>query len=48
MNLFLFEILLQNNDQEYLDKIFSSNQNDIKLAIKEKFIEWGEKDKIIE
>ena len=34
-----FEILLQNNDQEYLDKIFSSNQNDIKLAIKEKFIE---------
>ena len=34
-----FEILLQNNDQEYLDKIFSSNQNDIKLAIKEKFLE---------
>ena len=34
-----FEILLQNNDQEYLGKIFSSNQNDIKLAIKEKFLE---------
>ena len=34
-----FEILLQNNDQEYLNKIFSSNQNDIKLAIKEKFLE---------
>ena len=34
-----FEILLQNNDQEYIDKIFSSNQNDIKLAIKEKFLE---------
>ena len=34
-----FEILLQNNDQEYLGKIFSSSQNDIKLAIKEKFLE---------
>ena len=34
-----FEILLQNKDQEYLNKIFSSNQNDIKLAIKEKFLE---------
>ena len=34
-----FEILLQNNDQEYLDKIFSSNLNDIKLTIKEKFLE---------
>ena len=25
-----FEILLQNNEQDYVNKIFSSNQNEIK------------------
>ena len=34
-----FEILLQNNDQDYINKIFSSNQNQIKKTIEHKFFE---------
>ena len=34
-----FEILLQNNDQDYINKIFSSNQNEIKKTIEHKFFE---------
>ena len=34
-----FEILLQNSDNDYLNKILSSNQNDIINNIKEKFFE---------
>ena len=34
-----FEILLQNNDQDYVNKIFSSNQNEIKKTIERKFFE---------
>ena len=34
-----FEILLQNSDNDYLNKILSSNQNDIISSIKEKFFE---------
>ena len=34
-----FEILLQNSDNDYLNKILSSNQNDIIKNIKEKFFE---------
>ena len=34
-----FEILLQNSDNDYLNKILSSNQNDIISNIKEKFFE---------
>ena len=34
-----FEILLQNSDSDYLNKILSSNQNNIINAIKEKFFE---------
>ena len=34
-----FEVLLQNKDDQYLNKIFSSNQNVIKETIKEKFFE---------
>ena len=33
------EVLLQNDDKDYINKIFSSNQNEIKLAIQTKFIE---------
>ena len=33
------EVLLQNDDKDYINKIFSSNQNEIKLAIQKKFIE---------
>ena len=34
-----FEILLQNSNKDYLNKILSSNQNDISGTIKEKFFE---------
>ena len=34
-----FEVLLQNSDADYLNKIYSSNQSEIKNAIKEKFFE---------
>ena len=34
-----FEILLQNSDNDYLNKILSSNQNDIINTFKEKFFE---------
>ena len=34
-----FEILLQNSDSDYLNKILSSNQNDIINTLKEKFFE---------
>ena len=34
-----FEILLQNNDPEYLNKILSSNQNELSKAIENKFFE---------
>ena len=34
-----FEILLQNNDIEYLNKIFSSNQSEASKVIKDKFFE---------
>ena len=34
-----FEILLQNSDNDYLNKILSSNQNDIINILKEKFFE---------
>ena len=34
-----FEILLQSNDKNYLNQIFSSNQNKINEAIKNKFFE---------
>ena len=34
-----FETLLQNNDTEYLNKIFSSNQDEASKAIKDKFFE---------
>ena len=34
-----FEILLQNNDQDYIHKIFSSDQNEIKKIIENKFFE---------
>tara|TARA_B100001057_G_scaffold250170_1_gene250429 strand:- start:22758 stop:25295 length:2538 start_codon:yes stop_codon:yes gene_type:complete len=37
-----FEILLQNNDQDYINKIFSSNQNEIKKTIEHKFFEKRE------
>ena len=33
------EILLQNNDKNYIQKIFSSNQNEIKKTIEHKFLE---------
>ena len=34
-----FEILLQNNDKDYTNKIFLTNQNEIKKAIEHKFFE---------
>ncbi len=34
-----FEVLLQSNDKNYLNKIFSSSQNETVTAIKEKFLE---------
>ncbi len=34
-----FEILLQSDDKDYLEKIYSSNQKQISIAIKEKFFE---------
>ena len=34
-----FEVLLQNNDIEYLNKIFSSNRREASQAIKDKFFE---------
>ena len=34
-----FEILLQSNDQDYINKIFLTNQNELKKAIEDKFIE---------
>ena len=37
-----FEILLQNNDQDYINKIFLTNQNELKKAIEDKFIEKRE------
>ena len=39
-----FEILLQNNDKNYIHKIFSSNQNEIKKTIEHKFIEKKNKE----
>ena len=34
-----FEVLLQSNDKNYINKIFSSSKNEIDAAIKEKFLD---------
>ena len=34
-----FEVLLQSDDKNYINRIFSSNKNEIDAAIKEKFLE---------
>ena len=39
-----FEILLQNNNQDYINKNFLTNQNELKKAIEEKFIEKRNKE----